>query len=63
MKKLVFTLICLLPVLTSQANIIIVDNNGPGDFDKSTFPERVIRLLSNPARTMRVFSSTTGLSH
>ena len=33
MKKLVFTLICLLPVFTSQANIIIVDNNGPADFD------------------------------
>jgi len=33
MKKLVFTLVCLLPVLTSQAKVIIVDNNGPADFD------------------------------
>ena len=33
MKKLVFTLICLLPVFTSQAMIITVDDNGPADFD------------------------------
>jgi len=33
MKKLVFTLICLLPVFTSQATIITVDDNGPADFD------------------------------
>jgi len=33
MKKLVFTLICLLPVFTSQATIITVDNNGPANFD------------------------------
>jgi len=33
MKKLVFTLICLLPVFTSQATIITVDNNWPADFD------------------------------
>lgn len=33
MKKLVFTLICLLPVFTSQAIIITVDDNGPADFD------------------------------
>jgi len=33
MKKLVFTLICLLPVFTSQARIITVDDNGPADFD------------------------------
>lgn len=33
MKKLVFTLICLLPVFTSQAITITVDNNGPADFD------------------------------
>jgi parallel beta-helix repeat protein len=32
MKKLFFTLICLLPVLSSQATII-VDENGPADFD------------------------------
>ena len=33
MKKLVFTLICLLPIFTSQARIITVDKNGPADFD------------------------------
>ena len=33
MKKLVFTLICLLPVFTSQATVITVDDNGPADFD------------------------------
>ena len=33
MKKLVFTLICLLPVFTSQATIITVDDNGSADFD------------------------------
>ena len=33
MKKLVVTLICLLPVFSSQARIITVDNNGPADFD------------------------------
>ncbi|MGB2866645.1 MAG: right-handed parallel beta-helix repeat-containing protein [Sedimentisphaerales bacterium] len=33
MKKLVFTLICLLPIFTSQAKIITVDDNGPADFD------------------------------
>ena len=33
MKKLVFTLIYLLPVFTSQAAMITVDNNGPADFD------------------------------
>lgn len=33
MKKLVFTLICLLPVFSSQARIITVDINGPADFD------------------------------
>jgi parallel beta-helix repeat protein len=34
MKKLVFTfIICLLPVFTSQATIITVDDNGPADFD------------------------------
>jgi hypothetical protein len=33
MEKLVFTLICLLPVFTSQAKIITVDDNGPADFD------------------------------
>ena len=33
MKKLVFTLICLLPVFASQARIITVDDNGPADFD------------------------------
>ena len=33
MKKLVFALICLLPVFTSQATIITVDDNGPADFD------------------------------
>ena len=33
MKKLVFTLICLLPIFTSQAIIITVDDNGPADFD------------------------------
>jgi len=33
MKKLVFTLICVLPLFTSQATIITVDNNGPADFD------------------------------
>jgi len=33
MKKLVFTLIYLLPVFTSQAMIITVDDNGSADFD------------------------------
>jgi len=33
MKKLVFTLICLLPVFTSQAAIITVDDNGPANFN------------------------------
>ena len=33
MKKLVFTLICLLPAFTTQATIITVDDNGPADFD------------------------------
>ena len=33
MKKLLFTLICLLPIFTSQAKIITVDDNGPADFD------------------------------
>ena len=33
MKKLVFTLICLFPIFTSQAIIITVDDNGPADFD------------------------------
>jgi len=33
MKKLVITLICLLPIYTSQAIIITVDDNGPADFD------------------------------
>jgi len=33
MKKLFFTLICVLPVFTSQATIITVDDNGPANFD------------------------------
>ena len=33
MKKLVFTLICLLPFFASQAGIITVDGNGSADFD------------------------------
>jgi parallel beta-helix repeat protein len=33
MRKLVFTLICLLPFFTSQAIIITVDDNGSADFD------------------------------
>ena len=33
MNKLVFTLICLLPILTSQAATITVDDDGPADFD------------------------------
>ncbi|MHC4751002.1 MAG: NosD domain-containing protein, partial [Planctomycetota bacterium] len=33
MKKLLFALICLLPVLTSQAGKITVDDDGPADFD------------------------------
>jgi hypothetical protein len=33
MKKLFVTLMCLLPILTSQAKIITVDDNGPADFD------------------------------
>jgi hypothetical protein len=33
MKKLVFTLICLSLISSSQARIIIVDNDGPADFD------------------------------
>ncbi|MHC4425643.1 MAG: NosD domain-containing protein [Planctomycetota bacterium] len=33
MKKLVFALICLLPVLTSQAKTITVDDDGPADFN------------------------------
>ncbi len=32
MKKLVFALICLLPVFTCQGERIIVDNDGPADF-------------------------------
>lgn len=32
MKKLVFALVCLLPLLTSQAKIITVDDDGPADF-------------------------------
>lgn len=39
MKKLVFALICLLPVLTSQAKIITVDDDGPADFDN--IPEAI----------------------
>ncbi|MGD8500535.1 MAG: hypothetical protein PVJ86_07795, partial [Phycisphaerales bacterium] len=33
MKKLVFALVCLLPFLASQAKEIIVDDNGPANFD------------------------------
>ena len=33
MKKLVLVLLCLLPVLSSQAAIITVDDDGPADFD------------------------------
>ncbi|MHC4324689.1 MAG: right-handed parallel beta-helix repeat-containing protein [Planctomycetota bacterium] len=33
MKKLVYTLLCLFPVFTSQAALITVDNDGPADFD------------------------------
>ena len=33
MKKLVFTLICLLPILTLQGKTITVDDDGDADFD------------------------------
>jgi hypothetical protein len=33
MKKLILVLICLMPVLASQARTITVDDNGPADFD------------------------------
>ncbi len=32
MKKLVFALLCVLPVLTSEAKVITVDDDGPADF-------------------------------
>jgi len=39
MKKLVFTLVCLLPILTSQGAIITVDRDGDADFDN--IPEAI----------------------
>ncbi|MEA3225249.1 MAG: right-handed parallel beta-helix repeat-containing protein, partial [Planctomycetota bacterium] len=39
MKKLVLTLICLLPILTSQAGTITVDDDGPADF--ANIPEAI----------------------
>jgi len=33
MRKLVFTFLCLLSVVASEAKIITVDDNGPADFD------------------------------
>ena len=38
-KKLVLTFICLLPVITSQAGTITVDDDGPADF--SNIPEAI----------------------
>ena len=39
MKKLVFTLICLLPILTSQGATITVDDDGDADFNN--IPEAI----------------------
>jgi hypothetical protein len=39
MKKQVLVLLCVLPLLTSQANVITVDDDGPADF--RTIPEAI----------------------
>ncbi|KPK43066.1 MAG: hypothetical protein AMJ65_06905 [Phycisphaerae bacterium SG8_4] len=54
MKKLVFTLLCLLPILTSQGATIPVDDNADADFDN--IPDAI--NASSPGDTIVVRAGT-----